>query len=112
MAENMANLAGSACTARGAQMSSETGWCTIESEPAVFAELISKMGAHGLDVEELYTLDQKALPADTKVLGLIFLFKWEPTVDGRPCLDDTTTVFFARQVSRSAAVLRPMAARL
>ena len=93
-------------------MSSETGWCTIESEPAVFSELISKLGAHGLDVEELYTLDQEAMPADTKVLGLIFLFKWEPTVDGRQCLDDTTAVFFARQVSGSAVVIGPMPARL
>ena len=50
-------------------------WCTIESDPGIFRELIKNIGVKGVELDEV--LDLKTLESTThSVYGLLFLFKY------------------------------------
>jgi len=79
-------------------------WCTIESDPGVFTELIQRIGVKGVQVEEIYDLSEETLDRLQPVHGLIFLFKWvkDDASDRNLLSGGAPGVFFAKQVVQNA----------
>jgi ubiquitin carboxyl-terminal hydrolase L5 len=83
-------------------------WCLIESDPGVFTELIRGFGVLGVQVEELWSLDEQSFDNIKPVHGLVFLYKWRPeeTIQGSIVEDSRLKdIFFARQVHKLISVL-------
>jgi ubiquitin carboxyl-terminal hydrolase L5 len=86
-------------------------WCTIESDPGVFTELLQEVGCTQVQLEELWSLDDDTLQDlqdSGDIFGLIFLFQWEKKAPSAPkptCLPEDQIpegLFFAHQVTTNA----------
>ncbi|KAI5817082.1 hypothetical protein BZA77DRAFT_42293 [Pyronema omphalodes] len=78
------------------------GWCTIESEPAVFNHLLHSIGVSSAQVTELYSLDTSSLLALGPCYGIIFLFRYLPSSVNHTDLPCPPGVWFANQVTSNA----------
>ena len=81
----------------------QAGWCTIESDPAVFTEMIGNIGVDGVAVEELISLDEGSIDAvGSPLYGLVLLFKWKQDPSTRNLKTDAQNIFFAQQIVSNA----------
>lgn len=80
---------------------SDQDWCTIESDPGVFTEMLEMVGVRGAQMVEVMSLDD--FSAIESPLGLVFLFKYTGVKDERPvCVDPPADLFFANQLVTNA----------
>ncbi|KAL5483714.1 hypothetical protein EMCRGX_G020121 [Ephydatia muelleri] len=80
-------------------------WCLIESDPGVFTELIRGFGVQGVQVEEIWSLDEQSLEQLGHVHGLIFLYKWRQGEEPRGSIVEDSRleeIFFSKQVVQNA----------
>ncbi|KAG5477697.1 hypothetical protein LSCM1_04991 [Leishmania martiniquensis] len=82
----------------------ESRWCLIESDPAVFREIIQTVGVKGVSVEDLIMLDSSMLEQYEHVYSLVLLFKWQSSEQASPLgtVVKDAPVFFAKQVIHNA----------
>lgn len=75
-------------------------WALLESDPAVFTDLLSSFGVKGLQLEEVYSLDD----ISPQTFGLFFLFKWKKGRAPDPVTgsDDPDAPIFLQQVIPNA----------
>ena len=100
--------------------SADNDWCLIESDPAVFTELLETLGVQGVELSEVWSLDDESLLASSKIYGLVFLFQWirqtqqdhaqskEPLSEA----DSPASLFFAHQVTTNACAIGYSSTRL
>ncbi|KAF3940732.1 hypothetical protein ABW19_dt0204668 [Dactylella cylindrospora] len=76
------------------------GWCTIESEPAIFSQLLHDAGVPNVVVKELYSLDQEVVDNLGPTCGLIFLSRWKEEKDDTEEMEINCPdgVWFANQI--------------
>eukprot|EP00871_Galdieria_phlegrea_P003542 jgi/Galph1/4189/GphlegSOOS_G2870.1 len=81
----------------------KSGWNTIESDPAIFTQLLVDLSVKDVQVEEVFQLDATFLQQLQPVIGLIFLFKWIPTeIENYRPTETDKDLFFANQVIHNA----------
>ncbi|KAL4717511.1 hypothetical protein ACJJTC_000660 [Scirpophaga incertulas] len=86
-------------------MESAGDWCLIESDPGVFTQLIRKFGVSGVQVEELWTIEDSIFENLRPVHGLIFLIKFKKHEEpSGPVVTDSRldNIYFAKQVINNA----------
>eukprot|EP01080_Neovahlkampfia_damariscottae_P002908 gene2908-4751_t len=78
-------------------------WCTIESDPGVFTELIQLMGVKGVQMEELIMVDADMLKQLSPIYGIVFLFKYRQEKEKREIAKEyPKDLFFMKQMIQDA----------
>ncbi len=85
-----------------------SSWCTIESDPGVFTELIEGLGVKDTSVSEIYSFDMAEEWQKQGCQGFIYLFKYKREEDPRPVVDAPEGMFFARQVVQDACATQAL----
>ena len=97
-----------------ADPSSSNDWCTIESDPGVFTELLQSIGCQTVELQELWSLDDDSLrhlqQSTGAIYGLIFLFQWigqdqQEHASQKQVLEEDAipeNLFFAHQITTNA----------
>ena len=80
----------------------DSNWCTIESDPGVFSELIERLGVQDTSVEEIWSLEAVEEQMKENAFGLVYLFKHRQEADPRPVVDTPEGMVFARQIVHNA----------
>ena len=85
-------------------------WCTIESDPGVFTELIKNLGVKDVEVNEIFTLEDKEyIKSFEEIYGFIFLFKWTPETNKKVDPNfENPSLFFAQQVINDACATQAL----
>jgi len=82
-------------------------WCTIESDPGVFTELIAEIGVEEIQVEEMFKIDKEGF-GDDVIYGLIFLFKYDQKLNSAGTVAKYTDLWFAKQVIVNACATQAL----
>jgi ubiquitin carboxyl-terminal hydrolase L5 len=84
-------------------------WCTIESDPGVFNEMLTKLGVKGVSLEEIWNMED-LIDRREPSYGLIFLFKWREETDNRPTISDydLNGLIFMKQVVQNACATQAL----
>jgi len=82
-------------------------WCTIESDPGVFTELIAEIGVQEIQVEEMFNIDKEGF-GDDVIHGLIFLFKYDQKLSSTGPVAQFTDLWFAKQVIVNACATQAL----
>ncbi|GAA5969478.1 hypothetical protein JCM11641_008129 [Rhodosporidiobolus odoratus] len=87
-------------------MADGAGWSLTESDPGVFTGLLHELGVRGLEVEELWGLDESLLQELNPIHAFIFLFKWIGNADAAKMdgelKEPDGSFYFAHQVINNA----------
>ena len=90
--------------------SGDNDWCLIESDPGVFTTMLEELGVSGVELAELWSLEDELLIELGKVHGLIFLFQWDKEKETAKAAntnqleekDIPEDLFFAEQTTTNA----------
>ncbi|KAI5842407.1 hypothetical protein DFP73DRAFT_480047 [Morchella snyderi] len=78
-------------------------WCTMESEPVIWTQLLRDVGAQNTEVVEVYTIDEEGFAVVTPAHGIIFCMvfntKYDPSEQEVVCPEG---LWFANQVEDNA----------
>jgi len=93
-------------------MSGAGDWCLIESDPAVFTELLEKFGVSGAQLEEIYCMDDQTFESLQPIHGLVFLFKIDKdqytAEQSKSVVSPPANMFFAKQVINNACATQAL----